>query len=128
MKEKTIKKIVNILKIFYLAVAIFAGVTTVLAIFLGHLVPIYYLIIVFGLFWFAVFLGLHKRQQWVVPVVIIFAVISLINATFSFGGRLSTLPMVIARFVGFGFSIFEIWFFTRKEVREYFKVKSKFFF
>jgi hypothetical protein len=64
-----------------------------------------------------IFIGLHQRRSWIVPTVILLSILGLI------GGLLSVpeeLPTLVGKWMRIFVSIFQIYFFTRPEVRSYF--------
>jgi len=73
----------------------------------------------------SVFFGLHKRKAWVIPTIVLLSVFGLIGGFFSFP---ETVVVLAGKWFGIIWAIFMLYFFTRKEVREYFGSKGIFVF
>ena len=73
----------------------------------------------------SVFFGLHKRKTWVIPTIVLLSIFGLIGGFLSFPDTLLTLA---GKWIGIIWAIFMLYFFTRKEVREYFGSKGIFVF
>lgn len=115
--EKSIRIVVAILKPYYLVLPVLAGLGFVLTLNTSFLLT-YALPSLIGV---AVFIGLQKRKSWVVFLVLIlsaFAVVSL------FLYQPENIYQVLAKFGGLLINVLQIFFFTRKEVRSYFKTKD----
>lgn len=119
--ENTIKKIASVLKYIYLFGFVIGALGMIVFIPQKLVSPI---LIIFPVISVVQYYGLHKRKSWIVPTIVILTSIGLVRARFfSFP---QTTDVVIARFLGVGFAAFEIYFFTRKEVRKCFNAKGIF--
>jgi len=131
--EKNIRIVVNVLKWFYLVFIILTSITTIAFILLllngpPKNVSHYYSLItgiLLLLTCIALYFGLKKRCQWIVPVMVILTSLNIVILIFS---SPKDLPHVIATIIGMCIAGFEFYFFTTKEVRKYFKTKGFYLF
>lgn len=65
--------------------------------------------------------GLHRRKSWVVPLIVYLNGLCILGL---FLTQPNNLLETVAKFLGLIFLAFGIFFFTRKEVKKYFNVKS----
>jgi len=72
-----------------------------------------------------IFFGLHKRKAWIIPIIVLVSAFSLVTGFLSFP---DTLSAIIGKWFGIFWAMFMLYFFTRKEVREYFGAKGIFVF
>ena len=120
--EKQITTIINVLKKIYLALLSLAvfGTISVLSLYvisrdllLHHLLTFSVSSIVTAL----LLQGLKTRKSWIAPTIVFLSVFTAI-------GSLLTSPADLlqsfARIFGFALAAFQIYFFSRKEVRKYF--------
>jgi len=140
--ETAIEKILKIYRGFYLF-TIGLGVLGVLLLFFLWYIDYYReplssrlfifllpILISWGLYW-----GIKNRKSWIVPVMILWASLGIINF-FILGGpqsgvfnyQLTNGIYILIKFLLGLWGIFTIYFFTRKEVRFYFKSKEVFLF
>ena len=126
--EGRIPKIIAFFRIIHLIFSIIGILLIIWAILVFFLsgdpqlikpLPFMVFIVVYSL---AIYIGLRRLRSWVVPVLIIVSTLSLVFGLFSFGRASPSLYLAIARAIGFALNIFTLYFFTRKEVRDFFKV------
>jgi len=121
--EKQVKSVVTFLSWFYLLSGIVLALLLIAnfllsnnfltASFIGLLVP------------FSLFIGLKYRKPWLVPLIILVSSITLLSLVFTL---VHNATFIVAKLVGMVLSLFELYFFTKKEVRNYFGTKGIFFF
>ena len=121
--EKHIRIIVSLLQKFYLILTLGILLTTpVIFIVKGVFSATDFISIFIGA---TIYLGLKMRKFWIVPVKVILSSLGLISVLFY--QPKNVLLLVIKLFI-IALTSFEIYFFTRKEVRKYFKAKGLFLF
>lgn len=104
-------KIVNVLKIIYLILT----VLFVIALFILLITAKFNWIGLINTFAYgSIFIGIQKRKSWVVPLVFYVNSVSLVSVTFI------NIPLFI-KLIYLIFLIFGIYFFSRKDVKDYFK-------
>lgn len=119
-----IKTVVNVVKWFYLVGAVIEIFLIAIVFLIGNGLRIDAIIgtIVSIILYF----GLKNKKSWVVPTI-------LILSSLSFVGQLIYIPAVnitflVLKIIVSLISIFLIYFFSRKEVREYFNSKGLYLF
>ena len=111
----TIKKVVLIWQIIYLLIAFLYLLIILISPFTGRSFSLYYGIsfIVCS----AVYYGLMNRKMWAIQTIILLSIYSIITTIRVQPGNFLYLVLKIATLA---FNAFEIYFFTKKEVRNYF--------
>ena len=132
--DKKIKTIVLLLQRFYFIVFILLVSLFLLLVFLlitGNFqsrqpilpmfiqsIPTY---IICGVFYF----GLKNKRYWIIPVAMLSNTYGLLSILFS---SPKNLLYLIVKIFTLSLTVFELYFFSRKEVRKYFKSKGLFLF
>lgn len=132
--EKNIKFIISLLKGFYLTFTIILAILLIAAIFLTLILnknlsgsPLITLaeVLIAVMLGSAIYLGLKNKKPWVISIIVFSASISLLPQLLY---NTTSITNLIFKVFGLVLSIFEIYFFTRKEVRQYFGTKRIFLF
>jgi hypothetical protein len=122
LSQRRIHAVVTALKWYYFMLAFSMAFALLASILIGNL-KLYLLNILLTLLVSAViFLGLQTRKPWIVPLIIILSAMSI--ARFFLLHSPLTGVLTIARVIGLWISVFELFFFTRKNVKSYFKVRK----
>lgn len=127
LSEERIRKIVAVFRIMFLSFGIVAALLLfAMLLFFSFLRDSQFLdplpqLIVMTVTSFAIYMGLKRVRPWVVPVIVFLSSTAIIFGILSQTTGLST---VIARGVGFVLHVSTIYFFTRKEVKGYFKSRG----
>jgi hypothetical protein len=114
---------ISILKKIYLLIVIILALLVIADYFLNGLLQAAG--ILGTLLFFSYYIGLKNKQPWVIPVIVLTASLGLIGELLT--DTTNVAALVVKLFV-VAFSCFEIYFFTRKEVQNYFGVKGIFLF
>jgi hypothetical protein len=123
--EKNIHRIISILKWYYFFWVCLGGLILLIASLIGYKSPRLIDALTILLSSSAILFGLYKRKSWVVVLITVKSALSIVIAFFQ-TPLTSQAPLgptvgIVAQTIGLGISAFEIYFFTRKEVRKYFK-------
>ena len=118
---RTISIIVNVFKYFHLLFIILTGLLFIVVInfstnatsISAYMLPLITSTLIFR--------GLSRRKFWVIPLMVGLGIFAIVRLSFY---QPPELYLSIVRVAGFGLSAFQIFFFTKKEVREYFKRKA----
>lgn len=121
--DKNIRKVVSVLKGFYLFIMVILIILTSFLYLYGGRFRMEALIGI--VFTGVVYIGLKNKQPWVISVIVYSASLGLISQLINSPNNTIKLA---AKILGSALTIFEIYFFTRKEVKKYFGVKSIFLF
>ncbi len=134
LSEKNIKTVVNVLKYLYLVTSIVLLLLILAIIYLlnfgspaktpSPLISIIFqipgLIMCFAFYW-----GLKTKQPWLVPIMVVLNSLHLVYLMLTFP---QDIIHVIAKIIGLCLAAFNIYFFTTKEVKKYFKSKGLYLF
>lgn len=121
--ENKIRSIISFLRWFYLLVAIIGFLSIA-----GYYVLNKKILAVDAIYLFVniiFFIGLRYRKPWVVPLILLFSSIGLINHFLTFP---TTVLLIIVKVLAMALDVFLIYFCTKKEVRVYFGTKGIFLF
>lgn len=121
--EKQIRVIVGFLKWFYIITAIVILVGAISGYFLNHNLEFGFIfaILISGIF----YIGLRNKKSWIIPLMLFLNAIGVVSFFFI---RTESVIEIIAKFFGVAINVFLIYFFSRKEVKEYFNSKGFFLF
>jgi len=122
--EKNIHRIVSILKWYYFVLVCLEGFIIFGRLLTGY--PLQQLVnhSLFSLIPLAIFLGLNKRKSWVIIIIVVYSALSFLMAFFlpvPSPSRLDPFEFELITVIGLLINAFNLYFFTRKEVRKYFK-------
>lgn len=117
---KRIRVIISILKYFYLMITILTIISILFDLTIGKFKINNLTTVLLGS---VIYLGLKNKYRWIIPVItIISALVIIANLSF----RPNNFPDIVVKLFVFGLNIFNLYFFTRKEVKKYFKSKGFF--
>lgn len=123
--EKSIHKIVSILKWYYFVFVCLGGFALLAGLFVGYKLPQLFHISGIFLIPSLIYLGLKKRKSWVIILVVVQCVLNIAFAFFTTGvtpqNSLGPVAGTLIKITGVVMAVFQLYFFTRKEVRKYFK-------
>lgn len=126
--DKNIKLIVSILKFLYSVLLVIIILLLSISFILGIVDRININLfneVVYLLINTAYVVGLNYRKPWLIPIILFFSTFGIIG-TIVFK-PLDSIELVV-KILSFALGAFQIYFFTRKEVRKYFGVKGLFLF
>lgn len=122
--EKSIQRIVSILKWYYFVLVCLVGYILLVGSLTGFILQQLVNNSLIFLVFLAIFLGLNKRKSWVIIIIVVTSALTFWEA-FSTPvpsqNRLSPAALELIRVIHLLINAFNLYFFTRKEVRKYFK-------
>lgn len=128
--KERIHLIVNLLKWYNLFLILASLILFIIALlFLSkHIINRHLEILIFNTFSsifvsLTFFIGLHKRRLWAIPTIIVLSFFNIVALLFL--SNLTIWTHHIARIFYLCLSLFQIYFFTRKEVQQYFGKANK---
>jgi len=78
-----------------------------------------------------VYLGIRRRKGWLIPLVLLFSIYQLYGYFKFIFLSAESAEMVLGKFLAMGmiwFYVYQVYFFTRREVKSFFGVKGKILF
>lgn len=120
--EKQVSFVVSIFKFFNLFIIVLAILVIPLSILINRFSMSIVLALIPAL---AFYIGLKYRQPWIIPVMILIGSFGTINFFFS---NADTTLGALKKYIGLVMSLFQLYFFSRKEVRKYFRSRGIYLF
>ena len=125
--EKNIQRIVTILKWYYFVFVCLGSFVLLGGLLIGYKLPQLFNIAGIFLLPLLIYLGIKKRNNWVIVVIVIQSAVNILYAFFRpvpLQNTLGPVAGILIKITSMVFDVFQIYFFTRKEVRKYFNAKD----
>jgi len=130
--ENGIQKILKVYKFIYTILIALATIGLSLSFLLFYLskksqVNTVFAFLLLLIISFIFYKGISHRKSWIVPVISIFAGIGIFYSFLNFQIKMSvdkSFFTIVLQLIAFSWNIFTLYFFTKKEVRDYFNYKN----